>query len=202
MPVETLSPLEDLVATLLYCQNAEDLMAIAAGYSSQVLEEAIALQPNLLRQQLGEWFAQLSQSQMSSGGELAQPAQPEAGELTPIEMLIRLFESCQSEPEFTELSKFYEVPERRSPVEKQELLETAILYSRLEIRGKLQRWWDFSLRQIRDFWQFLWEQESLLVGGSANNVIFCLSLRSLLDSSITLISDVDVGSCRARKAFG
>lgn len=165
MPAETLSSVEEVVVTLPYCQSIEDLRAIAAGYSPEVMQEAIAVQPNPLRQQLESWFhGQLAQSSESRGAELAHSE--EVVEQNSSEALLSLLELCQSAEDFTEVTKFFEAPDVRSPAEKEELIETAILYSSLEVKHKLQRWWDSALYQIRDFWQFLWNQESLSFEGS------------------------------------
>jgi hypothetical protein len=102
-------------------------------------------------------------------------AQLELIEQSPSEPLLPALELCQTVEDFTEVAKFFDRSDLRSaasssaslsPVEKEQFLETAILYSRLEIRGKLQRWWDSALYQVRDFWRFLSQQESLSVGGS------------------------------------
>jgi hypothetical protein len=164
VPAEALSPLEDLVVTLPYCQSAEDLMAIAAGYSREIMESAIALQPEPLRQHLGEWFGQLAQPQMSGGAELAQSQ--EVVEENPTETLIKVLESCEDAGEFLEVCQFYQVPGLRSPSQKEELIEAAILYARSEIKPKWRKWWDSTLYEVRDFWRFLSQQESLSLGGS------------------------------------
>lgn len=164
MPAETLSPVEEVVATLPYCQSLEDLSAIAVGYSPEVMEEAIALQSELCREQLGQWFGQLAQSSESSGGELAQ-SEPSI-ERNPSEVLLSLLELCQSAEDFTEVTKFFDAPGVRSPTQKEELIEAAIVYSPLGIKAKLQRWWDSALYQIRDFWQFLEQGEAPLMEGS------------------------------------
>jgi hypothetical protein len=148
VPAETLSPVEEVVATLPYCQDAEDLMAIAKHYSLEVMRDAIAQQPNPLRQQLREWFEQQPQ---------------EAVEENPTETLIKVWESCQDVEEFTEVCKFYEIPGKRSPTQKEELIEAAIIYSPLQVKQKLQRWWDSAVHQIRDFWQFLEQGEAALM---------------------------------------
>jgi hypothetical protein len=166
VPAEALSPLEDLVATLPYCQNAEDLMAIAAGYSSQVLEEAIALQSEPLRQQLEGWFyGQLAQPELTAGEKLAQL---ELVEHSSTEALLSVLSLCQTVEDFTEVTKFFDTPDLRSaasssatlsPAQKEELIESTILYSPLPIKYKLQRWWDSALYQIRNFWRELEHQQ-------------------------------------------
>jgi hypothetical protein len=157
-------PVAELVEAFPYCNTPQTFAAVIEQYSHESVEAAIALQLEPLRSQLRQWVhGQLSQSSESSGGELAQPG---VSELTPIETLIRLFESCQSEVEFAEVSKFYEAPERRSPSQKEEFVEAAILYARSEIKPKWRKWWDSTLYEIRDFWRLLSQHESLSLEGS------------------------------------
>lgn len=164
MPAEQQSPVGEVVEALPCCQSAEDLRAIAAGYSPEVMQEAIAQQPNPLRQQLEGWFySQLAQSSESSGGELSQSE--EAVEENPMQTLIKVLESCQDAGEFLEVCQFYQVPDLRSPAQKEELIETAIIYAPLEFKARLSRWWDSALYQIRDFWQSLELGEAALMEG-------------------------------------
>jgi hypothetical protein len=143
----------ELSEALPYCKSPETFAAVIEHYSSEAVEEALALQPNPLR----EWCAQLAQPQMSRGAELAQSQ--EVVEENPMDALIKIFDSCQSELDFVEVSKFCEISEGQSPAEKEEFLETAILYSPLPIKHKLQRWWDSAVHEIRDFWRNLEHQE-------------------------------------------
>jgi hypothetical protein len=157
VPALESEPVAELSEALPYCKSPETFAAVIEHYSSEAVEEALALQPNPLRQQLREWCAQLAQPQMSSGAELAQSQ--EVVEENPMDALIKIFDSCQSELDFVEVSKFCEISEGQSPAEKEEFLETAILYSPLPIKHKLQRWWDSAVHEIRDFWRNLEHQE-------------------------------------------
>lgn len=150
-------PVEEIAEVLAYCQSSDDLRAIAAGYPPEVMQDAIALHPDQPhRQELWQWFEQLAQSTESSGGELAQP---DASESTPLDKLLELFESCENESDFTEVGKFYEAPEVRSPVQKQEFIEFALLHSSITLKAKLRAWWNSALFEIRDFWRFLEQEE-------------------------------------------
>jgi hypothetical protein len=147
-------PVAELVEAFPCCDSPQTFAAVIEQYSHEAVEAAIALQPNPLRQQLQGWFH----------GQLAQPQ--EAIEENPTETLIKVLESCQDIEEFTEVCQFYQVPGLRSPSQKEELIEAAILYARSEIKPKWRKWWDSTLYQIRDFWQFLCEQELLSVEGN------------------------------------
>jgi hypothetical protein len=90
-------------------------------------------------------------AQVSSGEESAQ-SEAIGSDLVgsdPVDQLISLFASCESEEDFREISKF--APECESVIEKEELIEAAILFSPLEIKSKFQHWWNSALWEVRDF---------------------------------------------------
>lgn len=97
-------------------------------------------------------------AQVSSGEESAQSEAIESDLVgsDPIDQLISLFASCQNESDFTEISKF--APECESAIEKEDLIEAAILFSPLEFKSKFQRWWNSTLWEVRDFWKSLEQQ--------------------------------------------
>ncbi|MBD2016100.1 hypothetical protein H6F96_19270 [Microcoleus sp. FACHB-53] len=143
---------EQLVEALPFVETQEDLATVTQHYQRSDVEDAIALQPNPLRQQLDAWFyEQLAQSQ-------------EVVQENPMDSLIKIFDFCQSELDFVEVSKFCEISEGQSPAEKEELIESAILYSPKPLKLKLQKWWDCALHQIRDFWRDLQRQELSVLG--------------------------------------
>ncbi|HEY9831293.1 MAG TPA: hypothetical protein V6D26_11990, partial [Stenomitos sp.] len=143
---------EQLVEALPFVETQEDLATVTQHYQRSDVEDAIALHPNPLRQQLDAWFyEQLAQSQ-------------EVDQENPMDSLIKIFDSCQSELDFVEVSKFCEISEGQTPAEKEELIESAILYSPKPLKLKLQKWWDCALHQIRDFWRDLQRQELSVLG--------------------------------------
>jgi hypothetical protein len=117
MPAETLSPFEDLVAILPYCQNAEDLMAIAVGYPIEVIESAIALtdsQPRRL--ELVRWYQAMGE--------------PEPG-VNPVSELKEALPYCESIELFASVVEDYSV----------EVVESAIaLQDTAPIRDRLRQW--------------------------------------------------------------
>lgn len=70
-----------------------------------------------------------------------------------VDQLIDLFSSCDNTEDMTEVAKFYEPEEGMLPMQKEELVEAAILFSPLGLKSRLQRWWDAALYQVRDFWR-------------------------------------------------
>jgi hypothetical protein len=124
MPAETLSPVEDLAATLPYCQSAEDLMAIALQTS----------QPERLK--LQKWFEQLSHFKSTAAAKLAQ-AKP-----TPIvtygSMLSSAFE--QGVAVFRELLSQWTVVERWQAVEAFEAISPAKMLQLIQIAPE---WWEW-----------------------------------------------------------
>jgi hypothetical protein len=64
-------PVAELVEAFPYCDTSQTFAAVIEQYSHEAVEAAIALQPNPLRQQLREWFAQLSHPEKTAGAKLA-----------------------------------------------------------------------------------------------------------------------------------
>jgi hypothetical protein len=73
---EKLDPVGGLLEAFLCCTDLETFAAVTEHYSAETVEEAIALQPNPLRQQLAQWFEQLSQPESTAGFEGKNISQP------------------------------------------------------------------------------------------------------------------------------
>ncbi|HEY9615098.1 MAG TPA: plasmid replication protein, CyRepA1 family [Allocoleopsis sp.] len=120
--------------------------SVAGQTSEQVTESSV----------LGQTFEQVVEQVVTE-----QTSEPTG--LAPVDSLIALFDHCGNAEDFTEISKF--APQCESVIEKEELIETAILYSpSLNLRDKWQKWWDAALWEVRDFWKVL-EQQSCVAPG-------------------------------------
>lgn len=71
--------------------------------------------------------------------------------------LIDIFEICQNESDLMEVSKYYETFDSgaSSPDLKKEHIETAILFTPLSLRGRLQHWWNSVYSDVMEFWRGL-----------------------------------------------
>jgi hypothetical protein len=90
-------PVAELVEAFPYCDTPQTFAAVIEQYSREAVEEAIALQPEPLRQQLAQWFEQLSQPGATAGGELAQT------EPTQSELLRDRLSRCLNIPSFRQI---------------------------------------------------------------------------------------------------
>jgi hypothetical protein len=76
-----------------------------------------------------------------------------------VEELISFFKLCGTDTDLTEIAKFYDVPSQdgtqMKPEQKEDLIEIALLFSPLEMKHRLQRWWNSRIWEVRDFWQKL-----------------------------------------------
>lgn len=76
----------------------------------------------------------------------------------PVEELIEILQACDNTDEMTEVAKYYEPSNsdgNMKPEQRESLLESAIMFAPLELRQKLQRWWDCVLWDVRDYWEGL-----------------------------------------------
>ncbi len=81
----------------------------------------------------------------------------ELAQASPVEQLVGLFTDCETQEDFEAIAQYFDVPDenggQRSPQQKEELIEAAIVFAPLQIKGVLQRWWDSVLWSVRDFWR-------------------------------------------------
>lgn len=75
--------------------------------------------------------------------------------------LINIFEICDNNTDLTEVAKFYK--DECSPEEKDNLIEAAILYSPIEIKYRLRNWWDSACNEVREFWSYLEQADTLSI---------------------------------------
>jgi hypothetical protein len=106
MPVETPSPIAELLEAFPYCDTPQTFAAVIKHYSAEVIEGAIALQDSQpRRQELRQWFQQLSQPE-STAGELAQ-----------VELRDRL-QNCIGIPRFRQIIEGFPVEEVKAAIGK------------------------------------------------------------------------------------
>jgi hypothetical protein len=131
------SPVEKVVATLPYCQSAEDLMAIAVGYPSEVMRDAITLQfDQPRRQELRGWFDRLAQSESTAAAKLAQAKPTQIA--TYGSMLSSAFE--QGVVVFRQLLSQWTVVERWQAVEAFEAIAPAKMTQLIQLAPE---WWEW-----------------------------------------------------------
>jgi hypothetical protein len=79
--------------------------------------------------------------------------------ITAVDSLVEILKFCDNESDVAEVAKYYDAPNldgsQRSPGQKEDLVEAALLFSSLDVRHQLQRWWDSVVWQVRDFWREL-----------------------------------------------
>ena len=86
-------------------------------------------------------------------------AEEKPDEITAVDELVDLLRLCGNAEDVAEIAKYYEAPSvdgtQRTPEQKEDLVTAALLFSSLEIRWQLQRWWDSVYWAVRDFWREL-----------------------------------------------
>lgn len=129
--------------------------------AEQVVTEQAVADQQILSEQVAAYQSEVPQQQMIGGEEIVQSPE-QATESSHVDQLIALFSCCETETDFTEISKF--APEGESVGEKEEQIENAILFvDSLQIRSRLHQWWNSVLWKVRDFWRELECQEKSCV---------------------------------------
>jgi hypothetical protein len=92
-------------------------------------------------------------------GVSGKPEEKPEESITAVDELVELLKICDNAEDVTEIFKYYEAPNpdgsQRNLEQKEDLVEAALLFSPLEVRSQLQRWWNSVLWTVRDFWRQL-----------------------------------------------
>jgi hypothetical protein len=82
----------------------------------------------------------------------------------PVEELTEILQACDNNDEMTVVAKYYEPSGSEGnmePEQRESLLEAAIIFSPLDLRQQLQRWWDSVSWEVRHFWRSLELQSAI-----------------------------------------